>query len=483
MNHYSIDRRATETLVMQVMAVIRKQISSRQVTPGVRLPSIRALAQKMQVSKSTIVDAYERLTAEGVIKPRKGSGFYVSGHLPPFSLADTAPALDRQVDPVWMTRQSLDDERGLLKPGCGWLPASWMPQAEIRRALRSLARSDLANLTDYSTPNGLPALRQLLSRRLGERGIEAPVPQIMLTQSGTQAIDLLCRFLFEPGDTVLLDDPCYFNFHAMLRAHRAHVITVPYTPDGPDLTLFEQALKQHSPRLYITNSALHNPTGATLSPPTAHRVLKLAEQHDLLIIEDDIFADFEQDPAPRLAAFDGLERVIHIGSFSKTLSASVRCGFIAARPDWIEKLVDLKLATSFGGGAFSGELVLSLLKDGAYRRHVSALRTRLAGAMGKASDRLQAIGLRPWITPNAGMFLWCQLPQGVEAAAMARAGLKEGVVLAPGDAFSLDQNASEFMRFNVAQMQDPRLTPLLEKAIEGAGHHSNGSSGYSTPAR
>ncbi len=148
-------------------------------------------------------------------------------------------------------------------------------------------------LADYGSPLGLPQLRQLISRRLGERGIEASPDQIMLADSGTQAIDLLCRFLLEPGDTVLVDDPCYFNFHALLRAHRAKIVGVPYTPSGPDIEAFAQVVADERPRLYITNSAIHNPTGATLSPVTAHRVLKLADQFDLTIIEDDIFADFE----------------------------------------------------------------------------------------------------------------------------------------------------------------------------------------------
>jgi len=468
MNKQDIDRRANVTLVTQVMAAVRKHIVSRQTSPGVKLPSIRSLAQKMQVSKSTVVDAYERLVAEGVVLSRPGSGFFVAGHLPPFSIAENGPRVDQEVDPIWMTRRSLDAEGGLLKPGCGWLPSSWMPEAEIRRALRQMARNSRANLTDYSTPHGLPALRQLLSRRLADHGIEAPTPQIMLTESGTQAIDLLCRFLLEPGDTVLVDDPCYFNFHALLRAHRVKVASVPYTPHGPDLVQFEQALVDHSPRLYITNSALHNPTGATLSPKVAHRVLKLAEQHNLLIIEDDIFSDFEHETAPRLAALDGLDRVIHIGSFSKTLSASVRCGFIAARPDWIEELVDLKLATSFGGGGFSAELVLALLKDGSYRRHISGLRGRLADTMGKVSVKLTAIGLVPWITPNAGMFLWCQLPASINAANVARAAMAEGVVLAPGNAFSPTQAASGFMRFNVSQTTEPAIYRVLERAIDHA---------------
>ena len=317
MDHRVTLRGEDGTLIVRVMTAIRQRITARALAPGARLPSIRGFAASMGVSKSTVVEAYERLAAEGAILSRRGSGFYVAGHLPPLSLADIGPRLDRAVDPLWVSRQSLEAGEAVLKPGCGWLPPSWMPEAALRRALRSLSRADAATLADYGTPLGLLPLRHILARRLAEHGIEAAPDQIMLTESGTQAIDLLCRFLIEPGDAVLVDDPCYFNFHALLRAHRAKIVGVPYTPIGPDLGLFEQALAEHRPRLYITNSALHNPTGATLSPVVAHRLLKLAEQAGLTIIEDDIFADFEQEPAPRLAAFDGLERVVQIGSFSK----------------------------------------------------------------------------------------------------------------------------------------------------------------------
>lgn len=455
------------TLVGGVMATIRHRIAARSLTPGARLPSIRAFAKTMQVSKSTVVEAYERLVAEGVIRARLGSGFYVAGPLAPLSLAEIGPKLDRDVDPLWISRQSLEADEAVLKPGCGWLPASWMPEPGLRRALRALARADDAALADYGTPLGLPPLRQLLARRMGERGIEASPEQIMLTESGTQAVDLLCRFLLEPGDAVLVDDPCYFNFHALLRAHRATVVGVPYTPSGPDIEPFAQALAEHRPRLYITNSALHNPTGATLSPLVAHRLLNLADQADLTIIEDDIFADFEHAPAPRLAAFDGLDRVVHIGSFSKTLSASVRCGFIAARPDWIEGLTDLKIATAFGGGRLSAELVLALLKDGSYRKHMDALRLRLSRAMDETITRLKAIGITPWIEPRAGMFLWCRLPEGIDAAEVARTSLAQGVVLAPGNAFSLSRTASGFLRFNVAQSSEARIFGVLEGAMQG----------------
>ena len=203
-----------------------------------------------------------------------------------------------------------------------------------------------------------------------------------------------------------------------------------------------------------------------LSPVTAHRLLKLADASGLIIVEDDIFADFENVPAPRLAAYDGLDRVIHIGSFSKTLSASVRCGFIAARRDWIDGLVDLKVASSFSCGQLSAELVYLSLKDGSYRKHVETLRVRLAKAMAEVSARLEAIGIVPWLKPQAGMFLWCRLPEGLDAADLARACLAEGVVLAPGNVFSLSDNAGRFMRFNVAQSADARVFEALEASMK-----------------
>jgi len=260
---------------------------------------------------------------------------------------------------------------------------------------------------------------------------------------------------------VLVDDPCYFNFQALLRAHRAKIVSVPYTPTGPDLALFNEALAAHRPRLYVTNAALHNPTGATLSPQTAHRILTAAAAHDLVIVEDEIFADFEPEPSPRLAALDGLTRVIRIGSFSKTLSASIRCGYIVARPDWIEGLIDLQVATNFGGPSpLAAELVYRTLSDGSYRKHLAGLRSRLAKRRREVAGQLQALGIRPWTMPRGGFYLWCRLPDGRDAAAVAQAALGENVVLAPGNAFSVTQSATDLMRFNVAQTSAAALRVL-----------------------
>ena len=461
----------------RVAAAIRERIAARALSPGARLPSIRRFAKTMAVSASTVVEAYERLVAEGLIQSRPGSGFYVTRAPQPLALADIGPRLERAVDPFWVSRQSLEAGRSVAKPGCGWLPPDWMPQEELRRAVRALGRADAATLTNYGSPLGHPQLRQLLSHRLGEHGVAAPPAQILLTEGGTQAVDMLCRLLVEPGDTVLVDDPCYFNFLALLRAHRVKIVGVPWTTVEPDLNVFQAALRDHRPRLYITNCGLHNPTGATISPATAHRLLSLSQQTGLTIIEDDIFSDFCHEPAPRLAALDGLERVIQVGSFSKTLTAATRCGYIAAGPEWIERLVDLKIATTFGGNPVAAELVHAVLRDGSYRRHLGGLRDRLSRARAEVGVSLDALGIRPWVEPRGGMFLWCALPEGLDAAEVARRALVEDVVLAPGNVFSVSQSARGFMRFNVAQCSgNPSIFRVLARAMNGAAAAS-GSAG------
>jgi DNA-binding transcriptional MocR family regulator len=208
------------------MEAIRRKLAARVLAPSEKLPSIRRFAAVMRVSPSTVVEAYDRLAAEGVIHARPGSGFYVSGAVPPLALAEVEPRRDRTIGPLWVSRQSLDTGAGVLKPGCGWLPADWMPNAAIRRAIRGLARADDTILAEYGSTRGCLGLRRILVRQFSAEGIDVGTDQILLTGSGTQAIDLICRFLLRPGDAVLVDDPCYFNFQALLRAHQVRVVDV-----------------------------------------------------------------------------------------------------------------------------------------------------------------------------------------------------------------------------------------------------------------
>jgi DNA-binding transcriptional MocR family regulator len=454
------------TRVAAVMASLKARIESRALAPGARLPSVRALAASLAVSKSTVVEAYERLVAEGEVTARRGAGFFVAGPTRPLVLAQTSEPREPIAEWLRSHRAALAADPDVVQPGSGWLPESWMPEAGIQRALRDLARDHAFRKTHYDSAAGYEPLRRQLAVRLGERGVVASPEQIVLTDSTTQAIDLAMRFLVQPGDVVAVDDPSYFRLLPLLKAHRVEVVAAPLTTEGPDVAALGALFAARSPRLYLTVAAFHNPTGLSLSPAVAHRILMLVERHQVVVIEDEIFADFEPGPpGTRLAAFDGLERVIQVGSYSKTVSAALRCGYLALRPDWVDPVVDLKLATSLSSGHFAAAFLYRMLTEAGYRRHLSALRTRLADAMGRTLVRLRAAGLTPWIEPRGGVFVWARLPDGLDAPAVARLALAEGVGLAPGPVFSAAPDACAYLRFNAAASLSPRSFDALERAM------------------
>lgn len=454
-----------------LVETLRTRIANRALGPGDRVPSIRSFAKSTRSSPSTVAEAYDRLVAEGLIRSRRGSGFFVANaKLPPMKVAELGEPRPRDIDPFWVSRQSLDAKPGTLQPGSGFMPPDWMPLDGIRKGLRGLARGDGGVLTNYGSSRGARALCQYLLRRMADETLSIGPDQVMLTPSASQSMDLVCRLFLRPGDAVLVDDPGYYNFHALFQAHRVSVYGVPYTPDGPDIPAFEATLKDVKPRLYVTNAALHNPTGATMSPQVAHRVLRLSAEHDLTVVEDDVWADFEPDPSPRLAVLDGLERVLRIGSFTKTLSASARCGYIAGRADWIEALVDLQVATNFGGPSpVSAELIGSVITAAGYSRHLSELHRKLTDARETVTDKLAPLGITPWIVPRGGFFLWCRFPEGVDTGTVAQNCIKDGVVMAPGNVFSPSRTAGAFMRFNVTHMNDARIYRALWKALDAHG--------------
>jgi DNA-binding transcriptional MocR family regulator len=237
-------------------AFIRGRIANRALARGARLPSVRELALKLEVSKSTVVEAYDRLAAEGAVVARRGSGFFVAGAARPLALSASHPPPEPAIDPSWINRHAMVGSPDFLCPGAGWLPDSWVLDLGVQRALRLAAREDPERRRQYDEPLGYAPLRQLFSVRLAERAVLADPDQIIVTDSCSQALDLVCRFLLSPNDTVVVDDPCYFNFHSLLRANRAESVTVPMTPDGPDVAELERVFAEHRPRLYLTGGGL-----------------------------------------------------------------------------------------------------------------------------------------------------------------------------------------------------------------------------------
>lgn len=461
MMQLSIDPDQPTPLVEQIVQAVRHQVDDRILRPGMRLPPIRKLAEAQQVSRFTVVEAYDRLVALGYLQSRRGSGFYIAPQRMPASRKPAPVLADQAVDVAWLMRQALDDSPDMLKASAGWLPPEWLDQDGLRRHLRALGRRADARVTSYGTPQGYLPLRQQLQIRLAEFGIGAPPEQILLTHGATQALDIVARHLVKPGDTVFVDDPGYFNFFGNLRLIGAKLVGVPRGIEGPDIEALEALLQSHKPKVFFTHSVLHNPTGANLAPSAAFRLLQLASKHDFLVIEDDTYADMQPNNATRLANLDQLDRVIYVGSFSKTLSGSLRAGFIAARPDLLNQFTDVKTLTAVTTSELTEQLIYQMLTEGHYRKYVDRLYGRLEAATSRTLRLLERLGMEVFHEPKSGVFIWARAPQVEDSAPLASKAAGSRIMLAPGKVFRPQMQASPWLRFNAAFSDDPRLERFL----------------------
>jgi DNA-binding transcriptional MocR family regulator len=450
-------------LADQIVAGIKRQIDDRLLRPGTRLPSIRSLAESHKVSRFTVVEAYDRLVAMGYLQSRRGAGFYTAEARA--EAARPAPATDhkRNEELVWLIRRLLEAQDETILAGGPWLPNTWLDEAGIRQSLNVLARKNGAYLLEYGNPFGYLPLREHLVLMLADLGVTAHPGQILLTQGTSQALELVIRYLLKPGDAALVDDPGYYNMFGNLRLNGVQMLAVPRNPDGPDIATLEKLAAKHRPKVYFTQSVMQNPTGSDMSPHVSFKVLQAAERCGFFVVEDDIFCDLQVKATPRLATLDQLNRVIYARSFSKTLSGSLRVGFVACAQPIANELADIKMLTSITTSQFTERLVYLMLVDGHYRKYLARLHERLNAARVNVVRAFEEIGLEIFTEPNSGMFMWARFPQVEDALTLAEAAARDGIMLAPGAVFRPHLERSPWMRFNVAVCEDTRVQRWLKR--------------------
>ena len=461
-----IDTSRRGTLTEQIVEGIQRLVDDRELRPETRLPSIRQFAASHGISKFTVIQAYDRLAASGYIQSRPGAGFFV-GNPPRYDAPNERDVwLNKSIDVSWLMHRQTNDCHLEHLPGYGWLPSKWLEGCGLGRAMRGVSRRGARNFLDgYGNPRGFGPLRQDLSRRLADIGVDVPTDQILLTNGVTGGIDLIGRFLVRPADVVLVDDPGYFHAFSHMRALGATVKGVPWTGTGPDLEQLEVIAETFSPRLFLTSAVIQNPTGYSMSQGTAFRLLQLAERYDFYIIEDDVYGALHPDPPPRLASMDQLNRVIYVNSFSKVMSPRLRVGYVAGHRDLIRGLVDLKILAQTTSPELTERLVHEVLVQGQYRKHLTKLHAVLQRARDKALLNLEAIGLTACGDNTHGLFAWMDVPGVADSAPLAEAAVEHGMLLAPGSIFTPDPTPSPKMRFNVAFCQAPATLRLLETLL------------------
>ena len=376
-------REASRT--QRIAASLSELIETGVTKAGERLPSIRLAAERHGVSKNTMAEIYDRLVAAGSIESRRGAGYYVCAVTvaPPRRQAAHVAAAS---DLVTLLREQLDQHCD-VRPGDGRPPASWMEGSELGHHLRG-RRGTRGGAVEfgYGSSWGYGPLRDRIAAMLQERSIRCGSDQLLLTHGANHALDLIIRAFVEPGDVVFVDDPGYYPLFGKLTLAKARMVGIRRNMDGPDPDDLRAKLTAHRPRWFFTQSLAHNPTGGSIALHVAHDLLTLAGQHGFRLVEDDPFADVLPPILPRLAALDQLHRVIYVGTFAKTLSASLRVGYVAADPVSAAALSDLKLLTSVATSDFTERLVHDLIVDGQYVRHLR----RLRGAHPRCDGRRQA---------------------------------------------------------------------------------------------
>jgi DNA-binding transcriptional MocR family regulator len=458
--------RAERTLADQLAAGLRLRIDQHALKPGTRLPSIRRFAQERGVSRSTVVEAYDRLIAEGSVESRRGSGFYVRARRSPARpAASAAPAAAQSpIDVVWLLRSMLRQSPASDHPGAGLLPPAWLDDELAASAVRAVGRSVGAALLAYGVPEGYLPLRQQLVLRLAQAEIGAAAEQIVTTNGVTHGIDLVARHFIAPGDTVFVEDPAWYVMFGRFAAFGARVVGVPRGLDGPDTAVLANLLTRHAPKLFVVGSVLHNPTGTSISAANAHRLLKLADEYGFTIVEDDVYGDLHPGRALRLASLDQLKRVVYLGGFSKTLAANLRVGFIAASPELAPQLANLKMLTGLTTPELTERVVARILAEGQYRRHLDRLRGRLDAARDRTARALEKMGAKLFTDPAAGIFLWADFGRDTNAIAVEASG--QDILCAPGSLFSPTQLPSPWMRVSAATCLNPAAMKFLARAID-----------------
>ncbi|GAB2479149.1 PLP-dependent aminotransferase family protein [Promicromonospora xylanilytica] len=422
-----------------IYRALRTALTAGRVPAGERLPSTRALAGDLGVSRASVTDAYERLVAEGFLETRTGSGTFAT------AAARDTPAVGRRTP-------------GALRPRAGWrwtvrptsgaapVPAHdfrvGIPDAELfpfdtwRRLLAAESRSGGVAAGSYAGPAGLPRFRAAVARHVaGSRGVRALPDDVIATNGAQQALDLVARVLIEPGDVVAMEDPGYPEARDLFALHGARVVPVPVDAEG----LVVDEIPPRA-RLVYTTPSHQFPLGMPLSLARRRALLAHAVRHGAAVIEDDYDSEFRRArrPLESLQALDRDGHVIYVGTFSKSLLPGLRAGYLVAPPSLRDALLAARQLTD-GHGAVHVQAALARFIDGGLlARHVRKASAHYAERHEILLDALAELPVET-VPSAAGLHVAAYLPADspVGAGALATRARRRSVALEPLSAFTV----------------------------------------------
>ncbi|HEV3425404.1 MAG TPA: PLP-dependent aminotransferase family protein [Paraburkholderia sp.] len=450
------------------------EIRAGHVPVGARMPSLRQIMAQHDVSQSTVFRAYYLLEEWGLIRARERSGYYVApGAGVPSSSTPRVPSVaeSSKVDISNLVFSVLDAARhpGIVPLGSAFPSPKLFPLPRLAKSLAHAARMVDPWSTVVDLPPGNENLRRQVALRYMGMGISQPIEEIVITNGALEALNLCLMAVTRPGDVVAVESPGFYAALQAIERLDLRAVEIPVHPvAGLDLEALAEALRQQPIRACWFMTNFQNPTGVTLSLEKKKALVELLGQHEVPLIEDDVYGElhFQPDyPLPALA-FDTRGLVMHCSSFSKTLAPGYRIGWVSAGR-FTGKIQRLKLMTTLAASIPVQAGVADYLQHGGYDRHLrklrSALRSQLS-AIDAALERWLPKDVR-WTHPAGGYFVWLELPEAVDAMQLHQLAISHGISLAPGPIFSAKHAYQHCVRLNFGHPWGPKF----EEAIQVLG--------------
>lgn len=427
-----------------------------------RLPAERWLAQRLGVSRSTIVAAYARLQEGEWVTSRRGSGTEVCTFSPQRSLRLRRQQLNPLARGPVMDAYLSDHLEAIdLSAGAPAWPAGF---AAEECAL--LPHQIAASLAQYGyVPQGLPELRQAIAQYYTQHGLRTRPEHILVTSGAQQAIGLLATLLLQRGDTVILENPTFFGAIDTFRAAGARLAGVSNDASGLDLARVSELVSARVAQCLYIIPTYHNPTGNTLTETQRRQLVQMAQESNIPLIEDLTMANntLDGEPPPPMATYAHDGGVITIGSLSKLFWAGLRVGWIRGSVPLIERLARLKALSDLGSSMISQLIAVRLM---ASVEHVKQLRRKELTP--RRDLLLEVLEKRApswsWRRPKGGLFVWVALPAG-DARDLAQEALQRGVIVTPGITLSVDGTHTAWLRIPFLLPPD-RLRAGAERLID-----------------
>jgi 2-aminoadipate transaminase len=349
----------------------------------------------------------------------------------------------------------------------GGLPdTSTFPAEDLAALMARVAADASARALQYGPTEGMERLKACIVEVMAEEGMDVDGDDLLVTTGGQQVIDLVCKTLIDPGDVIVAEGPTYPGAVPTFGAYEADVVQIEMDADGMRVDLLEETLDRlehegRTPKFIYTVPTFQNPAGVTLSLERRRRLVRLAAERELLVLEDNPYGllRYEGDPLPPLYALDRGEYVIYLGTFSKILSPGLRLGWTAAPRPVLEKLNLGKQGADLCSSSFGQHFVIEYFARRDWRKHLDVLRELYRRRRDTMLDAL-AEHFPPateWTRPAGGLFVWATLPDYIDTTDMLARALREHVAFVPGRAAYLDGQGASAMRLNFSGVTEEDL--------------------------